>query len=113
MAYDEGLAARIEELLGERPGFSFKRMFGGLCFLLNGNMLCGVVGEELMLRVGPDQYEATLARPGAKEMDFTGRPLKGMIYVNNPYFEETEDLKSWLEIALQFVVLLPPKKAKL
>lgn len=83
MAYDEGLAQRVREALPERPDLSERKMFGGLCFMLGGNTCAGIVGEELMLRVGPDSYEDALTRPHAREMDFTGRSLKGMVYVGS------------------------------
>ncbi|MBW3669776.1 MAG: TfoX/Sxy family protein, partial [Actinobacteria bacterium] len=73
MPFDEGLAQRVRELLEDGPDASERKMFGGLAFMLGGNMCCGIVGDELMVRVGPDGYEAALARPHAREMDFTGR----------------------------------------
>jgi len=109
MAYDEGLAQRIREVLGERPGVSEKKMFGGLCFLVHGNMCCGVVGDELMARVGKDAYEECLGLPSAREMDFTGRALKGMIYVSVEGVEEDDDLASWVERGAGFAGSLPPK----
>ena len=75
MPIDEQLAERTREYLSTRPGYSQKKMFGGLCFLLNGHMCCGINGQDLMLRVGADLHAETLARPGARAMDFTGRPL--------------------------------------
>ena len=109
VAYDEGLAQRIREALSERPDLSERKMFGGLCFMLSGNMCAGIVGEELMLRVGPDSYEHALSRPHAREMDFTGRSLKGMVYVGVDGFADDADLSSWLEIAVSFAGGLPPK----
>ncbi len=79
MAYDEGLAQRIREALDDRPGIAERKMFGGLCFTLNGNMACGVTGDELMVRVGPDKHAEALERPHARKMDFTGRPMKGLV----------------------------------
>jgi hypothetical protein len=81
MAYDEGCARRQRELLQDRPGIRERRMFGGLAFMLSGNMLCGIAGYSLTARVGPRRYEEALARPHAREMDFTGRPLRGFVYV--------------------------------
>ncbi len=74
MAYDEGLAQRIRKALDDRPGIAERKMFGGLCFGLNGNMACGVTGDELMVRVGPDGHADALKRPHACKRDFTGRP---------------------------------------
>ncbi len=87
-------------------------MFGGLCVLVNGNMCCGVVKDELMLRVGAEGYDDALAQPHAREMDFTGRALKGMIYVACEGFSEDEDLAAWLDRADAFAMSLPKKGAK-
>lgn len=112
MAYDEGLAERMREHFEDRSDITDKKMFGGLCFLINGNMACGIVKDELMLRVGPDGYADALAQPQAREMDFTGRALKGMIYVGCEGFAENEDLAAWLDRATAFASSLPPKQAK-
>ena len=109
MAYDEGLAQRVREALSDQDGLTEKKMFGGLCFLLNGNMCCGIVRDELMLRVGPEAFEATLARPHAREMDFTGRAMRGMVYVGVDGLEEDADLAGWLEPATAFAGGLPGK----
>lgn len=109
MAYDEGLAHRVREALTNRRDLSERKMFGGLCFMLGGNMCCGVVGEELMLRVGPDAYESTLGREHAREMDFTGRALKGMVYVGVEGISEDAALREWLGIAVEFAGGLPAK----
>ena len=110
MAYDQGLAQRIREIVEERPGISEKKMFGGLCFLASGNMCCGIVGDELMLRVGPDAYQECLALPHAREMDFTGRAMRGMVYVSTSGFDDDEDLKAWLMRGFTFAESLPPKQ---
>ena len=81
MAYDEYLAERIRKALKRRKGITEKKMFGGICLLLDGNMVGGVVNDDLMVRVGPDGYEDALKQPHARPMDFTGKPLKGMVYV--------------------------------
>ena len=111
MAYDEGLAHRIRELLEERRDTTEKKMFGGLCFLVNGNMACGIVKSELMVRVGPDAYADALARPHAREMDFTGRALKGMVYVAEDGVAEDDDLESWVARGTGFAASLPAKGA--
>jgi hypothetical protein len=77
--------------------------------MLNGNMCCGVVGEELMVRVGPDAWESCLAEPHAREMDFTGRSLKGMVYVACEGIEDDTDLAAWVERGRSFAGSLPPK----
>ncbi len=109
MAYDETLAARVRTAIAMTPGLSEKKMFGGLCFLVFGNMCCGVVGDELMVRVGPDNYEEALAQPHAREMDFTGRPLKGMVYVGVAGLKSDESLAQWVEKGLAFASSLPHK----
>ena len=112
MACDEGLAHRLRELFEGDRAISEKKMFGGLCFLHRGNMCCGIVGDELMLRVGPDGYEACLALPHAREMDFTGRSMKGFVYVGTDGFAEDGDLEGWVERGLSFARSLPAKGAK-
>ena len=82
MPYDEKLAGRVRDALAGRRGVTEKKMFGGLSFLLNGNMCCGVARENLVVRVGPDQYEKALSKPSARPMDFTGRALQGFVYVS-------------------------------
>ncbi|PWB40774.1 MAG: RNA methyltransferase [Rhodocyclales bacterium] len=109
MAYDEGLAERLRELLPDRPGITEKKMFGGLCLLSRGHMFVGIVGEALMARVGPAAYEKALRRPHARMMDFTGRPMKGYVFVDPPGYEEDRDLKRWVEESLKFVSTLPDK----
>ena len=86
-----------------------KKMFGGLCFMVSGHMSCGVTDDPLMVRVGPDQYAEALARPHAREMDFTGKPLRGFVYVDQEGFESDEDLASWVDMSMKFVFSLPPK----
>jgi TfoX/Sxy family transcriptional regulator of competence genes len=81
MAYDERLAARIRSVLDARTGVEERKMFGGLAFLLDGRMFCGIVKGELMVRVGPERYAEALALSHARPMDFTGRPMTGMVYV--------------------------------
>ena len=110
MAYDEALAARVRARLAGARGLSERRMFGGLCFLVNGHMCAGVVGATLMLRVGPERYAEALARPHAREMDFTGRPLKGMVYVDPPGIAGAAALGRWLDLALAFVRSQPAKR---
>lgn len=84
-------------------------MFGGIAFMVRGNMCCGVVKDELMVRVGPDRYEEALARPHARPMDFTGRPMKGMLFVAEPGFRTDEALAQWVALASEYAASLPPK----
>jgi hypothetical protein len=109
MAYDEKLAGRVRKILRNRNGVEEKRMFGGLCFMVAGHMCCGIVGDRLMARVGPENYEECLARKDVKEMDFTGKPMKGMVYVDPAGLAGEEALKYWVDICLQFVLTLPAK----
>ncbi len=109
MPYDEELADRIRVLLARRREISEKKMFGGLSFLLRGNMFCGVANQALMVRVGPDAYENALTRAHAREMDFTGRPLKGMVFVDAKGFRTSAQLGAWVERGLEFAKTLPAK----
>lgn len=109
MAYDEGLAERIREHLGADPDVTEKRMFGGLAFLHRGNMAVGVSGEDLMVRVGPDNTDAALARPGARVFDMTGRPMRGWILVDGSALAEDTALGAWIDEGYAFAAGLPPK----
>lgn len=111
MAFDEHLATRIRSCLARAPELSERRMFGGLCFLLRGHMTAGIVGSTLMLRVGPDQFSDALAQPHARVMDFTGRPSKGMIYVDPAGIATAKALEKWLALAVAFVDTLPEKSS--
>lgn len=109
MAYDKHLADRVRNALGETKGVTERKMFGGLCYLTHGHMTAGIVGPTLMLRVGPAAYAKALSRPHARPMDFTGRPLAGMVYVDPPGIATSASLRAWLDVALSFVTTLPPK----
>ena len=109
MPYDEPLAERIEALLGKRSGVTQKRMFGGLAFMLHGNMCCGVMKDRIMLRLGPEGVKAALNEPHTEPMDFTGKPMKSMVYVRPEGSESDADLEKWIEKAIRFARTLPPK----
>jgi TfoX/Sxy family transcriptional regulator of competence genes len=109
MAFDEGLAERIRELTATYPSISERKMFGGLCFMSSGNMCFGVLGSEIMVRVGTDAYEAALQLPHAREMDFTGRSMRGMVYVDPVGISEDDELEAWLHRGLAYAESLPPK----
>ena len=109
MAYDDGLAERIREIFNGSLDVEEKKMFGGLAFMVRGNMCCGVKDDLLMARVGPEQYSKALKRRHAREMDFTGKPLKGFIYVDTQGIENDRDLKLWVGLCQGFVRSLPPK----
>lgn len=108
MAYDEGLAERLGEVFATERATE-KKMFGGVAWMVGGHMCCGIVGHDLMVRVGPDAHEDALARPHARPMDFSGRPMVGMVYVAPDGFEEDDDLRAWVDRGLRFVRSLPPK----
>ena len=109
MAYNEELALRIRQLLGEQTGIVERKMFGGLCFMAHGNMLGGVMGDEIIVRVGAERYEDALQLPHAREMDFTGRPMRGFVVVGIDGVSSDDDLASWVERGLEFALSLPPK----
>jgi hypothetical protein len=108
MPYDEQLANRIRPLLEGYPATE-KKMFGGIAFMVNGYMCCGVSGSNLVVRTGPDGFEDALARPHARPMDFTGRPVKGFVYVAPQGYRKDTDLQSWTRLGLEFVLRRPPK----
>lgn len=108
MAYDEDLATRVRAKLAP-AGFSERKMFGGLAFMVSGHMCCGVVGSDLMVRVGADAYERALARKGARVMDFTGRPMKGIVFVSADALVGSRALKSWVDLGLRYVATLPSR----
>jgi hypothetical protein len=112
MSYDEGLAERLREVLVSKRGITEKRMFGGLAFLSQGYMFVGISGDVLMARVGPDYYETALSLPNVRVMDFTGKPMKGYVFVDPPGFESDSDLSDWVLRCHCFVQALPPKKPK-
>ena len=101
MAYDEGLAERIRTTLRGRDDVVEKRMFGGLTFIVGGRMACGVVHDDLMVRVGPDGHDEALMEPGTRPMDFTGRPLRGMVYVASAAVATDDDLRRWVDRAVR------------
>lgn len=109
MAFDEGTAQRLREYFRGRDDIVEKKMFGGIAFMHCGNMCCGVVNDDLMARVGPDAYDEALARPYAREMDFTGKALTGFVYVDPDGFAEDSDLENWLALCQEFTAALPPK----
>jgi hypothetical protein len=109
MAFDEGLAERIREVLRERRGVTERRMFGGLAFMQNGYMFVGIIGDTLMARVGAKGYAEALAQEHVREMDFTGKPMKGYVYVDPAGFESDVALEEWVGRCRTFVRTLSPK----
>ncbi len=111
MAYDEALAERVRRILA-KDGVTEKKMFGGVCFLLGGNMVCGITREDLMVRVGAEAHEDALARPHARPMEFTGRPMKGMVFVDSGGYGSEDGLREWVGLGMSFARTLPVKVAK-
>ena len=110
MAYDEGVAQRLRETYESLAvPFVEKKMFGGVAFMVRGHVSCGVIGDTLLVRVGPERYADALKRPHAREMDFTGKPLNGFVYVAPEGFDDDAALLAWVEESLEFVAALPAK----
>jgi TfoX/Sxy family transcriptional regulator of competence genes len=109
MAYDEGLATRIREVIGEQPRLTEMKMFGGLAFLVHGNMACGVRGDNLIVRVAAEKADAALGEPGARPFDLTSRPMQGWLLVDADGHAEDEDLRRWVDRGLAYASSLPPK----
>ena len=109
MAYCEDRAARIRKALQGVEGIAEKKMFGGLSFMLYGNMCCGIADRDLVVRVGPDGYDDALEQPHARVMDFTGRPLRGMVYVAPEGYETEEALAEWTSRGVAYTRWLPAK----
>jgi len=112
MAYDPALAGRVRTLALRRVGVDEKRMFGGLAFLLDGKMFVGVLGKELLARVGPDAHDEALARPHVRIMDFTGRPMRGYVFVGPEALEGEAALRGWIDQCLRHAATLPERKKK-
>ena len=109
MAYDQKLAERVRALLKDSPGFTEKKMFGGVGFLLSGNMACGVLNDDLIVRVGPQQYEDMLKLPNTRLFDITGRPMKGWVMVSAKGSKTKKNLSIWVDRGVSFALTLPAK----
>jgi hypothetical protein len=109
MAYNEKLAERIRRRLEMFRAVSEIKMFGGLCWTIRGHMCCGLVGEDLMIRVGPEGYPNALKRPGARPMDFTGRPMKGFVFVGPRGCKTDKALFRWITEGATYSMSLRPK----
>lgn len=112
MPFSEELAARIRGYIQGRAGLSEKKMFGGIAFFLNGNMACGVLGREVVLRVKAADEAELLSRPGCRPFDFTGRPMRGFVLVGESACPDQDALAEWLDPAIQAASALPPKIKK-
>lgn len=112
MAFDPVLADLIRLAIGENSSVVEKRMFGGIAFMLGGNMCCGIVKDQLMLRVSPSEHDAMLERPGVYPMEFTGRPMRGFVFVDAAHTATVPAVRKWLKPAIAFASSLPPKEKK-
>ncbi len=110
MAHDSVLAERLRDLLRAEEGIAERRMFGGVAFLWRGHMVCGVAGDELVLRLGETGAAAALRRKHVREMDFTGKPMRTMVFVAAEGIRTRAALRAWIERALDFARTLPPKR---
>ena len=109
MPYDETLVERLRPLFRGKYSVKEKRMFGGLAFMVNGHMCCGIVGKDLVVRTGRDGFSEAIRQPHARPMDFTGRPMKGFVYVAPAGYRSDRDLRSWTRRGLDFVLRQAPK----
>ncbi len=109
MSYDATLARRIRDALPPTAEIEERKMFGGLCFLWRGHMICGIVGDSLMARVGAEAHDAALGEPHVRPMDFTGRPMRGMVYVDPPGIADDAALGRWVLLGIEHARSLPPK----
>lgn len=112
MAYDEQLAERVRVGLADAPDLAERHMFGGLAFMVAGHMACGISGDDLMLRLGPEGAERALSRPHARPMDFTGRPMRGYVFVGPGGTRDDGELGEWVAGAVAFTATLPPKRRR-
>lgn len=112
MAYDEALADRVRRAIGPRSDVTEKKMFGGVAFLLDGKMFCGVASDDLMVRVGPDRHDEALARAHVRPMDFTGRPMKGYVFVSSAGCRTERAVKAWVDWSTAFVATVKKTPAR-
>lgn len=109
MAFNQNLAQKIRDTLGEIPGLTEKQMFGGVGFMIHGNMACGVNKDDLIVRVGPDHYDEALTKAHTRVFDMTGRPMRGWVVVSSEGYITKRDLEDWVERGIVFAKSLPPK----
>ena len=109
MAYDQVLASRIREVIGPLPEITEKKIFGGVCYLLNGNMACGVIKDGLIVRLAPAQFETARSRPGTRPFAMSGKPMTGWLVVDPEGTASEADLRGWVGQTLDFARSLPPK----
>ena len=109
MAYNEQSAQRVRDIISSQPGLVEKKMFGGVGFMLHGNMACGINKDDLIIRVGPDSYSNAVIRPAARPFDITGRPMKGWVMIAPDGYANDKDLADWVQTGVEFALTLPPK----
>ncbi len=111
MAYDEGVAQRVREVLAEveLPGLVEKKMFGGIAFMVQGNLACGVLKDELIVRVGPERDHEAITKPHTRPFDITGKPMQGWVMVATDGYESDDDLADWVQQGVEFALSLPAK----
>ena len=109
MAYDEDLADRVRALFAGRTGVREQKMFGGLAFMLHGNMACGLLGNEVIVRVGKENLDDALSQPHARPFDMTGRPMRSFIYVAAEGIAPDDGLATWAGKGVAYAESLPPK----
>jgi hypothetical protein len=109
MTFSERTAQQIRRAIGDTPGFSERPMYSGIAFMVQGNMCCGVLEDNLVVRVGPDTYDDALREPHTRPMDFTGRALPGFVYVDRAGFANAASLQQWIQRGVSFACTLPPK----
>ena len=109
MAYDKKLADRIRKVVAAQPKLTEREMFGGVGFMLRGNMAYGVIGDEMMVRIAKEDTEETLKQPGTRIFDFSGRPSQGWIMVNQPAVAKPAQLRAWVQRGVDYALSLPPK----
>jgi TfoX/Sxy family transcriptional regulator of competence genes len=109
MAYDKALANRLRLILSGTGGILEKQMFGGIGYILNGNMACGVIGSDLIVRVGAEGQAEALLHPHARPFDYSGRPMKGWVYVAPEGCRSEEELRAWVQRGVDYAGSLPPK----
>jgi TfoX/Sxy family transcriptional regulator of competence genes len=109
VAYDEDLAQRVRDVLSARADVSERKMFGGIAFMVGGNMACGVLGEDLIVRLDKEESEKALAEDGVRPFDFTGKAMKGIVYVSPERTSDDAGLAEWVEAGADYATSLPPK----
>ena len=113
MAYDEKLADRIRDSLFDKKGIVEKKMFGGIAFMLKDKMFIGIVKDELMVRVLLEREEEALSKQHARPMDFTGKPMRGFVFVSTDGIKSKKSLDVWIDLGIEYALKSPPKKKKM